>query len=74
MAKKEIDFLESILSKMPLQKTIKWGTPVYTFNNQNVIGVSGFKSYVGLWFYKGVFLTDKKKLLINAQEGITKKA
>lgn len=69
---KEIVFLESIISKMPLLKTIKWGTSVYTLNNQNVIGVSGFKSYVGLWFYKGVFLSDKKKLLINAQEGVTK--
>lgn len=55
-----------------LQETIKWGAPVYTLQKQNVVGIAGFKNYVGLWFYQGVFLTDKHKLLINAQEGKTK--
>ena len=36
------------------------------------MGIGGFKSYFGIWFYNGVFLKDEKKLLINANEENTK--
>ncbi|WP_108867231.1 YdeI/OmpD-associated family protein [Aquimarina aquimarini] len=68
----ELKMLRSIMLDTELEETIKWGTPVYTINNKNVIGLGAFKSYVGIWFYQGVFLEDKKKKLINAQEGKTK--
>lgn len=41
-------------------------------DDKNVMGIGSFKSYVGIWFYQGVFLSDPKKVLINAQEGKTK--
>ncbi|NHN27942.1 hypothetical protein FIA58_019870 [Flavobacterium jejuense] len=69
---KELEHLKEILKKTNLIETTKWGTYVFTFKNKNVIGIGGFKSYFGLWFFNGVFLKDKKKLLINAQEGKTK--
>lgn len=69
---KELEHLKSILIKTDLIETTKWGTSVFTFKNKNVIGIGGFKSYFGLWFFNGVFLKDKNKLLINAQEGKTK--
>lgn len=50
----------------------KWGGPVYTINKKNVVGIGGFKSYVGIWFFNGVFLKDEKKVLVNANEGVTK--
>ncbi len=53
-------------------ETTKWGGSVYTFNNKNVLGIGGFKSYFGLWFYNGIFLIDEKKLLINANIENTK--
>lgn len=68
----ELDYLKSIINKTNLIETTKWGTSVYTYNNKNVIGIGGFKSYFGLWFFNGVFLKDEKKLLINANEGNTK--
>jgi uncharacterized protein YdeI (YjbR/CyaY-like superfamily) len=68
----ELIALRAILKQTPMQESIKWGIPVYTFNNKNIVGLSAFKSYFGLWFYQGVFLKDKSKLLINAQEGKTK--
>ena len=37
-----------------------------------MVGLGAFKSYVGIWFFQGVFLKDKKKVLVNAQEGKTK--
>ncbi|WP_333810046.1 YdeI/OmpD-associated family protein [Flavobacterium sp.] len=68
----EIEQLHAIIRKTPLVETTKWGGPVYTYKNKNVVGIGGFKSYFGIWFYNGVFLKDEKKLLINANEENTK--
>lgn len=68
----ELDLLHSIVRKTNLVETTKWGGPVYTHNGKSVLGIGGFKSYFGIWFFNGVFLKDEKKLLINAQEGTTK--
>ncbi len=61
-----------ILLKTELEETIKWGLPVYTLKGKHIVGMSAFKSYVGLWFLQGALLKDSKKMLINAQEGKTK--
>ncbi len=68
----ELVLLRTIISKTKLKETIKWNSPVYTFSGKNVLGIGAFKTYFGLRFYKGVFLEDKEKVLINAQEGKTK--
>lgn len=68
----ELEILQTIISKTNLIETIKWGTPVYTSNGKNVVGITGFKNHFALWFYKGVDLKDKNKVLVNAQEGVTK--
>jgi len=67
-----LERLKSIINKTPLEETIKWGAPVYTFNGKNVLGVMGLKDYFALWFYKGVFLKDEAGVLVNASEGTTK--
>lgn len=64
--------LRSIIVKTELVETIKWGMPTYTINGKNVVGLGAHKSYFGLWFFNGSFLTDPKNILINAQEGKTK--
>jgi uncharacterized protein YdeI (YjbR/CyaY-like superfamily) len=68
----ELEQLHAIIRKTSLVETTKWGGPVYTYNNKNVLGIGGFKSYFGIWFYNGVFLKDERKLLINANEENTK--
>lgn len=68
----ELIFLQEIIFKCELEVATKWGGPVYTFNKKNIVGVGGFKSYFGIWFFNGVFLKDNYNLLINAQEGTTK--
>lgn len=68
----ELDLLFSILRSTELKEETKWGAPCFTIDGKNVIGVGGFKAYVGLWFHQGVFLKDSKKLLVNASEGKTK--
>lgn len=68
----ELELLKTIIAKTELVETNKWGGCVYVYNNKNVIGVGGFKKYFALWFFNGAFLKDKKKHLINANEGVTK--
>lgn len=70
--KDELELISSIINKLPLQKTIKWGAEVFTYSGKNVVSYGGFKNYFTIWFYNGVFLQDKYKVLINAQEGKTK--
>jgi uncharacterized protein YdeI (YjbR/CyaY-like superfamily) len=68
----ELHGLREIVLTLGLEETIKWGHPVYVHNGKNVLGLGGFKSYFGLWFFQGALLKDTRKLLINAQEGKTK--
>ena len=68
----ELEILQDIISKTNLVETIKWGMSVYTYNGKNIVGITGFKNHFAIWFYKGVDLKDNGKVLVNAQEGITK--
>ncbi|TGD58879.1 YdeI/OmpD-associated family protein [Flavobacterium humi] len=68
----EISLVVSIIAKTELVEMTKWGGPVYTIDGKNVIGVGGFKSYLAVWFFNGVFLKDEAQVLVNAQEGVTK--
>jgi uncharacterized protein YdeI (YjbR/CyaY-like superfamily) len=68
----ELDLLHNIIAKTELVETTKWGGLVYTINGKNVVGIGGFKNYFTIWFFNGVFLKDEQKLLVNAQEGVTK--
>ena len=68
----EMNLLRDIIAKTELEEMTKWGGPVYTLNKKNVLGVGGFKEYVALWFWNGVFLKDEAKMLVNANEGVTK--
>ena len=64
--------LREIMLNCGLDETIKWGTPVYTWNNKNIVGLGSFKTYFGLWYFQGSFLRDEANKLFNAQEGKTK--
>ncbi len=68
----ELMAMRRILLSTDLTETMKWGMPCYTSNGQNIVGMAGFKSYFGLWFHQGVFLSDPAKVLMNAQAEKTK--
>jgi uncharacterized protein YdeI (YjbR/CyaY-like superfamily) len=70
--REELLALRRILLAQGLVEEIKWGSPVYTTNGANVVGLAGFKTYFGLWFFQGALLKDAGKVLVNAQEGRTK--
>lgn len=66
------EFMQQLIVKTNLDKTIKWDKEVYTFKNKNVIGWGGFKDFFSLWFFNGVFLSDPEKVLVSASDGKTK--
>lgn len=68
----ELQILREIIHKTELVETNKWGGEVYTINNKNVLGIGGFKNYFTIWFWNGVFLKDEAKVLVNANEGVTR--
>ncbi|CAM4386917.1 YdeI/OmpD-associated family protein [Flavobacterium terrigena] len=70
----ELELVASIINKLPLEKTIKWGAEVFTYNGKNVVSYGGFKNFFTIWFFNGVFLEDNYNVLVNAQEGKTKSA
>jgi len=70
--REELITLRAIINKTTLKETIKWNAPIYTLKGKNVLGLGAFKSYVGIWFFNGSFLSDPHQLLINAQVDKTK--
>lgn len=70
--KEGIQKLREIILSTELNENLKWGAPVYTLEGKNVLGIMAFKNHFGIWFFQGVFLSDPKKVLENAQEGKTK--
>lgn len=68
----ELHLLRSFLLELDLKEDIKWGVPAYIYKGKNVLGMSAFKNYFGLWFHQGVFLRDEANVLMNAQDGKTK--
>jgi uncharacterized protein YdeI (YjbR/CyaY-like superfamily) len=64
----EMNLIKSIIAKTELVEMTKWGGPTYTMNGKSVVGVGGFKNYVAIWFFNGVFLKDAAKVLVSASE------
>ena len=67
----QLSILRAVFLKTELKEEIKWGAPAYTLNNSIVSGLGAFKNHYAIWFHQGVFLKDKQKQLVNAQEGKT---
>lgn len=70
--KEAVEIMENMVNRTELQKEFKWGSDIYTFQGRNVVGWGGFKDFFSVWFYNGVFLEDREKVLISASEGKTK--
>lgn len=67
-----LKLLRYLLLSTGMSESIKWGAPVYSLNGKNIVGLSAYKAYVGLWFFQGALLADEDAVLVNAQEGTTK--
>lgn len=62
--KEEIIVLRNIILKTKLSEQLKWKKPCYCFKDTNIAIIQPFKSCLGLMFFKGSQLTDKKSLLV----------
>lgn len=69
--KDQLFTLREIVLRTGMKETLKWGIPVYMAHGKNIVGISSFKFYFGLWIYQGALLTDPSGVLMNAQEGKT---
>ncbi len=59
----ELDLLRGIVLQTPLKEEIKWGSPVYTLNDKNIVSVNVLKDSANIVFFKGVLLKDEHKIL-----------
>lgn len=64
-----IGALRELVLQTDVVETLKWGAPVYTVDDKNVLGIMAFKEHFGLWFFNGVFLRDSHQVLEQAQQG-----
>ncbi|MCG9879195.1 MAG: DUF1801 domain-containing protein [Bacteroidia bacterium] len=61
--REELELLRQLVLESGLTEEIKWGAPVYTLDDKNIISVNALKHSANIGFFKGVLLKDKHKLL-----------
>jgi uncharacterized protein YdeI (YjbR/CyaY-like superfamily) len=66
----EFEALREILLDCSLTEELKWGNPCYTYENNNIVLIHGFKEYCALLFFKGALLKDAKGILIQQSENV----
>ncbi len=60
----EIEQLRIIALNTGLNEELKWGSPCYIHQKNNVVLIHVFKEYCALLFFKGALLKDAKGILI----------
>jgi uncharacterized protein YdeI (YjbR/CyaY-like superfamily) len=65
---KELAALREIALSSGLDEQVKWGVPVYTYQNKNIAILHAFKDTCGLSFFKGSLLDGKSNLLVQPTE------
>jgi uncharacterized protein YdeI (YjbR/CyaY-like superfamily) len=66
----ELGLLRTIVLDCGLVEDFKWRNPCYTFQNNNVVIIHGFKEYCALLFFKGALLSDANGILIQQTENV----
>src|SRR4051795_2677259 len=67
---KELEKLRMIVLDCGLTEELKWGNPCYTFHENNIVLIHGFKEYCALLFFKGALLNDANGILIQQTENV----
>ncbi len=66
----EMGKLRKIILDFPLTEELKWGKPCYTFQENNIVLIHGFKEYCALLFFKGALLKDPNGILVQQTENV----
>lgn len=61
---KELEQLRTIVLECGLTEELKWGTPCYTFQKNNIVLLHVFKEYCAVLFFKGALLHNTDGILI----------
>lgn len=67
---KEYELLRMLVLSCGLVEELKWGVPCYTWQNNNIVLIHGFKDYCALLFHKGALLNDAEGILIRQTENV----
>lgn len=62
--------LRMLILDCGLTEELKWGCPCYTFQENNVVLIHGFKDYCALLFMQGALLKDEQGILIQQTENV----
>lgn len=65
---KAIEQLRVIVLDCGLTEELKWGSPCYTFQGNNIVLIHVFKEYCALLFFKGALLNDAGGILVQQSE------
>lgn len=66
--REEMQALRAILNDSPLSEDFKWYQPCYTYQNSNIVILSGLKDHCWLAFFKGALLSDPQNILTKPGE------
>lgn len=64
----ELKKLREVCLSCGLDEDLKWGSPTYLHEGKNIVSMRGFKEHFAFWFFKGVFLKDSYKILVQSTE------
>jgi uncharacterized protein YdeI (YjbR/CyaY-like superfamily) len=67
---KEFRQLRKIALDCHLTEELKWRLPCYTFHEQNIVIIQGFKEYCALLFFKGALVKDASGILIQQTKNV----
>jgi uncharacterized protein YdeI (YjbR/CyaY-like superfamily) len=68
--RKELLKLRMIILDCDLTEELKWGYPCYTYQNNDVVLIHGFKEYCAIMFFKGDMLNDENYMLTSQTENV----
>lgn len=68
--KEEFEKLRSIILDCGLTEEYKWMKPCYTFENNNIVLIHGFKEYCAILFLKGALLKDSEGILVQQTKNV----
>lgn len=66
----EQEELREIALECQLTEELKWGTPCYTLQNNNIVLIHSFKDYCAFLFFKGALLSDTDGILIQQSKNV----
>ncbi len=67
---KEFEILREIPLDCGLTEELKWGKPCYSFSENNIVLIHGFKEYCALLLFKGVLIKDTHGILIQQTKNV----